>query len=509
MLKRRIRNYLIAILLTGIAIQIPSPYSQIIPFSDYPYDPSDERIINAAEYLYSHQDGNGEIKGLSVSSWAAMALSLVDRNDSRFLKLTHYLVTSTSLLDFEKATDVERHILTLVACDINPENINSINLTEKLLDLYDGNQIGDPANIYDDIFGIIALTSVGFSQKSPIISQLKETVISKQQNDGSWGDVDTTAIAIMALACAGLKKQSIVFEESILFLKSQQVQSGGFSSWGTANSASTSWAVSALNSLGLDSTSEDWMQNKSTPITYLLSLQRSDGSFNYTSTQLTNPEWMTAYALITLCGSTLPVRVQERNTTNDPNPSDDDKDNNHDSSNKTNPIIGENTSSYQTEYEGISLLHPHSQGFYFMNRKTRWYLDSLMVIGPIDLTVHITESVDKVEFYLNDIYIGEDYDPPYSITMNQGASARKNTLLIQAIKYNQSFYHVNIDTFIPQIIEDMRSYLCEQNKTCYQNLSKLICEMDQHHIDKIYQTEISLFVISMSMLSKMMLLDAL
>ena len=60
-------------------------------------------------------------------------------------------------------TDYERHAMALMTLGINPYNGTSVNYIQKIVDSFDGNQIGDPSLINDDVFAIFPLVKSGYS----------------------------------------------------------------------------------------------------------------------------------------------------------------------------------------------------------------------------------------------------------------------------------------------------------------------------------------------------------
>ena len=288
-------------------------------FNNYPYQPNDSEIINALDFIEKQQSVDGGIGGISVSSWAAMAISSASQDPHNWENLVNYLESKTDLLDPDKATDWERHTLAVVACNENPRDFAGIDFVEKIYSFYDGTQIGDTSIIYDDFFGILALISAGIDKDISIIQNTKSYILGKQNTNGGWGDADSTAAAIMALISSGQNNNSAVITNALSYLKTLQSNEGGFGSWGITNSASTSWAVMAIAACGKNPISNEWQKNGNNPIDYLISLQQEDGSFNWSSDQNTNPEWMTSYVIPSLLGKYYPVKIYESGENKPPN----------------------------------------------------------------------------------------------------------------------------------------------------------------------------------------------
>jgi len=280
----------------------------------YPLNADNVWITGALNYLRSAQDSDGSISGLSTSAWVVMAIAAAGEDPHNWKvgnnSIVDYLEGSAdSLLNI--ATDWERSILAIVAAGENPRDFGGIDYVDTLLGFYDGNQMGT-TDLNDDFWGILALAAIG---ESPDIIQNMKTFIKINQNaDGGWGltaggnsDADNTAAAISALVAAGESANSTEIANALSYLKSQQdSNNGGFVSWGTTNTGVDCWAINAITDVGQNPTNGSWTTNGNNPVGHLLSMQIADGSFNRMATLISNPEWMTAYAVLALMGNSWP-----------------------------------------------------------------------------------------------------------------------------------------------------------------------------------------------------------
>lgn len=305
---KKIFATLIVLLISMILLNIPVDIFNTASADSgesYPFQPTDDIIIEALGYLRSQQATDGSIGGFSVSSWAAMAISAAEEDPHDWRSLVEYLRENADRIDENKATDWERQTLAIVACDENPRSFGGIDYLAKVESFYDGVQIGSLVNLYDDFFGILALVSGGIDKDSSVIQTVRAYIKENQNEDGGWGDVDSTATAVMALITAGEDSNSGCITDALSFMKTNQAESGGFQSWGTANAASTAWAVNAIVATGRDPTSSEWRINGDSPVDFLLSLQQENGCFNWAVNQNMNPEWMTSYVIPALLGKTI------------------------------------------------------------------------------------------------------------------------------------------------------------------------------------------------------------
>ena len=221
--------------------------------------------------------------------WSIMAYAAMDRNvGSSYLQ---------SPIGSGAATDYEKRILAITAQGGSPNGFVS-----QLENLFDGTQIGDADLLNDDIFGVLALNSVGISDN--VITKSRQFIAVNQNGDGGWGyakgvasDSNTTAMAVAALAATGSVPSSATD-----YLYRAQTTSGGFafSPGGSADGASTAWVISGLISAGRSVPNE--AKN------FLESLQTGTGSFKWRPNDNSGSTLVTAYAVIALSSHGLPIR---------------------------------------------------------------------------------------------------------------------------------------------------------------------------------------------------------
>ena len=177
----------------------------------------------------------------------------------------------------------------MTAADEDSRDINGIDYVEILKTHFVNGQMGDEEWLFDDFWGVLALVSTGQDANSTVIHETVEFIKEHQNGNGGWGwavgvgsDVDDTAAAIMALISAGEDNSTEVIRNTLRYLKKNQQSDGGFPSWGITNSASDSWAIGAICSVGQNPA--EWQVNSTSIIDHLLSFQNADGSFNWTKT---------------------------------------------------------------------------------------------------------------------------------------------------------------------------------------------------------------------------------
>jgi hypothetical protein len=118
------------------------------------------------------------------------------------------------------------------------------------------------------------------------------TLRASAQADGAWEwapgwgtDTNSTALAIQALIATGDSISSTSVVNGLAYLASAQNTDGGFpyapGPNGDSDANSTAYVVQAIIAAGQDPNGPTWTISNSTPISYLLSLQLADGSFEW------------------------------------------------------------------------------------------------------------------------------------------------------------------------------------------------------------------------------------
>ncbi len=251
------------------------------------------------------------LKNQTLDDWIVQALAAAGEN-----------IDPTPLQSFggSSANDYSKRILSLVAAGQNPTTYTGINLVQSLKNFANGGQLGNPALLNDDTWGIMALRSAGLPATDSVIKNSVQYLLTNQNTDGGWSwgvgfdsDTNSTAAVLMALAEVGYTASDSFVQAGVSYLTSQQNSDAGWPYqlpcyWPgceASDSASTAWVVSALNKLNLNAAS--WIKSGVKPQDFLLSLQTADGSFKWQAGDTAGSAGMTAYALIALMGKSYPV----------------------------------------------------------------------------------------------------------------------------------------------------------------------------------------------------------
>lgn len=178
----------------------------------------------------------------------------------------------------------------------------SENLVADLAATYTGGYFGDPttpfAGFNNVTFGTLALN--GLPAPKFLVDRSVEVIRQNQHTDGGWNsdqsitadtqaaasDVDLTGATIAALCGGGVRSSDRAVSRGVDFLKANyDPTSGGFRSFGTANTNTTGFAVSGLKACGIDPQGPGFDGAK-TPLDYLIDRQGAsngagNGSFEY------------------------------------------------------------------------------------------------------------------------------------------------------------------------------------------------------------------------------------
>lgn len=241
------------------------------------------------------------------SAWTTMALAGAGEAG---LDLSHLAAVPQ---DQRTATTYAKYILSLTAAGKNPTAFGDEDYVEKLKSYHQDQQFGEKNLINDDIWSVLALSSVG-QQNLSIAQKAKDYILNNQNADGGWGyeaggdsDTNDTAAAIMALLEAGVAVSSLDIEEAVNYLKAAQSDDGGFPyfSGSGSDSCSDAWVISAVYRLAQDPGSQDWSKGEKDALKHLKSLQDDDGGFWWQAKG--DNKFCSAYGLIALLAKHYPV----------------------------------------------------------------------------------------------------------------------------------------------------------------------------------------------------------
>ena len=186
--------------------------------------------------------------------------------------------------------------LAVVAAGQDPHDFGGIDLTRAISATYaiTNGQFGTGDSVWDQSWAMLGLLSAG--ETVPVSAT--EALEAMQAESGGWGfevsaepDVDSTSLALQALAATGRATDAPSVQAALAWLRSVQTGDGGFAGYDGATSASsTGLALQALAAFGLSPDSPQWSGVISgtesvsrlidaTALDALLALQSPDGGF--------------------------------------------------------------------------------------------------------------------------------------------------------------------------------------------------------------------------------------
>ncbi len=289
----------------------------------YPYSSGSTEVADALDYLRGQQGTDGGIGDFTESAWAVMAIAAAGEDPNSWQVDSNPTVVDYLADNAGSATtgnDYARTILAIAAADLDPTDFGGRDFLYLLEDTHDGAQFGNASYLNDDFWGVMGLVAAGRDPaKSSIIQDSVAFILANQSSvDGGWSwgvggesDVDNTAAAVMALIAAGESASSTPIADALDYIKSAQVESGGFESWGSTNSATDSWGIASIAAAGQDPTDAGWQSGTGNdPVDDLLAFRDStDGFFLWTQATPSSLVQMTSYAIVALLGEPYPVAV--------------------------------------------------------------------------------------------------------------------------------------------------------------------------------------------------------
>ena len=272
------------------------------------------RAVDYLKRVQNRDGGFGAAPGQGStqmhSGWSALGLAAAGQNPRAVVN------GDNSLLDYLRrgargltdTGELERTILVLRASGLNPRDWAGRDLLAELGSRRRPN--GSYGTINWTAFAVMALRASGVGGTGESVSYL----VDQQNKDGGWGfsptassDADDTGAVLQALAAGG-KRGSATMRRGVAYLKRTQNGNGG---WGQnpslpSNAQSTSWAVQGLVASGRNPTRV--RRRGRSPLRFLRSLQRKDGSIRYSRYSSQTPVWVTAQALAALRRKAFPLR---------------------------------------------------------------------------------------------------------------------------------------------------------------------------------------------------------
>lgn len=256
-----------------------------------------QSVQKSAQYLLSAVP-DPQVGGVG-GEWAVLGLarsgaSVPDSYFSTYYRnVERYVRECRGVLHERKYTEYSRVIIALTAIGKDPTNVAGYNLLTPLGD-YD-QTVWQGVN--GPMWALIALDCGGYDMPKNTQAKTQATrqmyvdlILGAQLSDGGWtiggdeADPDLTAMALQALApYRGQKAVRSAVNDGIACLSKLQGSTGGYESWGTANSESAAQVVVALTTLDIPLDDSRFVKGGKTVLDALLTYQNTDGSFRHTA----------------------------------------------------------------------------------------------------------------------------------------------------------------------------------------------------------------------------------
>ncbi|MDO4711514.1 MAG: S-layer homology domain-containing protein [Peptostreptococcaceae bacterium] len=256
----------------------------------------EEVTRNTAKYVHTSvkEPQVGSIGG----EWAILGLARSGYDvpssyyENYYKNVEQYVTDHKGNLHDVKYTEYSRVVIALSAIGKDPRNVGGYDLLKPLGDFEKTKWQG----INGSIFALIALDTMEYSiPKNPAAKtqatrdKYIQEILDARLTDGGWAmsgtkaDPDVTAMALQALAKYQSKPAvKVAVQDAVEVLSKIQNAKGGYDSWGTANSESTSQVIVALGELGISLNDPRFIKNGNTLLDDLLSFYEEGKGFKHT-----------------------------------------------------------------------------------------------------------------------------------------------------------------------------------------------------------------------------------
>lgn len=281
--------------------------------------------------------------GTAESDWSVISASLLNgnyKNEAYADALRKYVKTQYNNAMSGKATEWHRIALALRASSATSDM--KVELDDgTIIDLINSgvffNENLGRQGINGFLWGLIAVNETGTEASETAVystADIIDEILSKEIDGGGFAmsgtspDPDVTAFAVRALYPYrnGNNAVKSAVERALTKLSEMQLESGGYSSWGTENCESTAQVLIALAYAGIDVKSDTrFIKNSNTVLSALTAYRNSDGGFAHEKGAESGiiPTYQTLYALAVYCSKTelTPPTGSQTETTTSQKPS--------------------------------------------------------------------------------------------------------------------------------------------------------------------------------------------
>ncbi len=260
---------------------------------------------NAVDWIFKQADLSEPDSHLD---WAVFALAQYGEEvpDGYRDLLLEYVADNKG--EFRLITDYARIALAAATVGLDPTELVGYDLVKKI---YTNEKMTDQGT-NGPVFSLIALDSCKHEVPEDALwtrQCLVDWILEQQNKDGSFplhqegdsaGEVDVTAMALQALS--NYQDQEEVkgaVDKALEWLSEEQLDNGGFESWGEENCETVSQVIIALTALDMDPQGELFVKEEGDLLTSLYSFANEDGGFAHAHGEESN-EIATQQALMAI-----------------------------------------------------------------------------------------------------------------------------------------------------------------------------------------------------------------
>lgn len=294
----------------------------------FPYLSPAVALRSGLGWVAGQQQPDGSFAGFNPGATidAVLAIALAGQDPNGYAVGSNtpmtYLAAQAPAYAAQGASAAGKMTVGAVAGRANPRSFGGVDLVAAIEGFYQPatGQYGG-GSVWDQSLALLGLAAT----RQPIPADAVQRLLSIAADGGGWGfsanassaDVDSTGLALQALAAAHVSGDNAAVQAGFAFLRSVQNEDGGFPGYGgNTDPASTGLALQGLAAYGQNPRSLDWTTTSSdgsasaltlhTPVETVMALQSPAGGFPGFSGP--NDPFSTYQALSGLTGQPLPIR---------------------------------------------------------------------------------------------------------------------------------------------------------------------------------------------------------
>ncbi|MDR0875600.1 MAG: InlB B-repeat-containing protein [Clostridiales Family XIII bacterium] len=280
-------------ILSAIDVDSDSEIPLMSPWLEVTVTAPDPAVVKAAAIQALLTNISNTYVGTGTD-WNVMDMSAYGRLGDTNLASLRTSVDNVLNAQGNSSTNYERVAIALSSANIDASHyVKASGATVDIIDtIANLNSLG---TINGYIYALLAYDSGDYVLKDGAVwtrAALIDYILAAQKADGGWalsgtsGDPDVTGMAISALASyRGQGNVADAIDNAVTYLSTVQKPEGGYASWGTVNSNSSSQVIIALAALDIDADQDArFIKNGKSVLDALLSYKTADDRFGMSNT---------------------------------------------------------------------------------------------------------------------------------------------------------------------------------------------------------------------------------